>query len=193
MKVLFVDMDNVIVNLSEGVVDWINRELEKPVYKGSYRCDLTEKDIVQYYFWDNYKLQESFGRKLQERMFNTEKFWYSLSPIRDSLNVLRRLSEKFNIYIATRPALNDVCISEKMDWVKIHLPFIGVDKVVFTQDKSILRGDIMIDDEYEQLKRFEGTRILFYQPYTSWDVLTKCDYVVKSWKSLEEILDDMVE
>ena len=46
----------------------------------------------------------------------------------------------------------------KFNWLAEHFPFIPSSHIVFCGDKSILRGDFLIDDNPRQLQRFAATR-----------------------------------
>jgi 5'(3')-deoxyribonucleotidase len=124
-------------------------------------------------------------------MFDTEGFWTGLDPYKDSLNVLKNLSSLYNIYIATKPIYNNICVNEKVEWLKIHLPFISEDNIVFTRDKGILSGDIMIDDEAGNLLKFEGKRILYGQPYNV-SFMPSFNYMATNWKEIGDMLGEHI-
>ena len=54
---------------------------------------------------------------------------------------------------------------EKMEWVDEHYPQIGSKKIIFSQHKGIINGDVLIDDLFENLNGFSGLRVLFARPW----------------------------
>jgi 5'(3')-deoxyribonucleotidase len=180
-------MDNTIVDLTDGILGWMNSELKNPKYQYQFPIDLKRNQITEFDVWKNWKLPESIGTKLREQMFNTPGFWHDLPPIKGSIQSLKNLQSRYNIYVSTKPIYNDVCVSEKIDWIKVHLPFINQDNVVFSRDKGILLGDAMVDDEPSHLLKFQGKRLLFMQPYNQsyWHAFNYC---ASEWHEMESIL-----
>ena len=90
-------------------------------------------------------------------------FFMNLEPIKDSIEYFKKLEEHFDMWILTRPSVqNPLCYTEKALWVKEKL---GIDiqyKTIMCCDKSLLKGDFLIDDtlEYGQTE-FEGELIHF--------------------------------
>ena len=187
MLTLFMDMDNTIVDLTSGILDWMNIEMRNPKYKYQYPMDVKRQQFTEYDVWKNWKLPEELGTKLKEQMFNMPGFWHDLYPYKGSVQALKNLHGKYNIYIATKPIYNDVCVNEKIDWIKVHLPFINQDNIVFCRDKSILSGDVLVDDEPGNLLKFTGKRVLFMQQYNA-DYIKSFNYWAGNWKELEDLL-----
>lgn len=185
MKTLFLDMDNVITDFSGAACDWFNDALQSPRYKGDYPMDLMPEHIKIYTIWENYHLPKGLGESLLKQMFDDPNFWY-MAPMTGAINGVKNLCELYNTYIVTAPVWNDVCVPEKIDWIKVHLPFFELERLIFTRDKSILRGDILVDDYWKYLTQFDGRRILFRHSYGESGL---CDYIVYNWKQLEELLN----
>jgi 5'-nucleotidase len=90
-------------------------------------------------------------------------FFMNLEPIKDSIESFKLLETYFDMWILTRPSVqNTLCYTEKAIWVKEKL---GIDiqyKTIMCCDKSLLKGHYLIDDtlEYGQTE-FEGELIHF--------------------------------
>jgi hypothetical protein len=57
-------------------------------------------------------------------------------------------SEGFQLYICTSPILtSQYCAQEKLNWIRHHLGEKWLSRVIITADKSVVRGDILIDDK----------------------------------------------
>ena len=188
MQRLFLDMDNVITDYSYSACEWFNKELGRPKYKGEYPVDLMPENIKDYSMWKNYYLPKNIGKPLQEQMFEDSEFWRTMDPITGSLNYIRKLNSKYEVYIATAAKYNDVCVQEKVDWIKKHLPFIHEERLVFSMNKSILYGDILVDDFWKYLLQFEGRCVLFLQPYNE-SRFDQFGYAVSGWRELWELLN----
>lgn len=72
-------------------------------------------------------------------------FYRNLKPI--GLEQFRMLAEFHDVYILTAPSVhNPMSYTEKAEWIKEHLGGNWLEKLIISYDKSLLRGDILIDD-----------------------------------------------
>lgn len=186
MKTLFLDLDNVITDFLGAACDWFNDELHKPRYKNEYSTILTPDDITDYATWKSYHLPKGLGEKLFKEMFDDPDFW-QMAPIKGALNGVKNLCKLYDTYIVTAPVWNDVCVQEKGDWIKVHLPFFELDRLIFARDKSVLFGDILVDDYWQYLLQFNGKRVLFTHRFNQ-DRTVQFGYSVSNWVQLEELL-----
>lgn len=90
-------------------------------------------------------------------------FFLNLKPITDSLQAVNILKKDFDVWILTRPSVHNIsCYSEKALWIKNHLGFDMQEKTILCTDKSLLKGDFLIDDQVEHGQEdFEGQLIRF--------------------------------
>jgi len=90
-------------------------------------------------------------------------FFLNLEPIKDSIESFKKLEEHFDMWILTRPSVqNPLCYTEKAVWIKEKLGTNIQYKTIMCSDKSLLKGDFLIDDtlEYGQTE-FEGELVHF--------------------------------
>ncbi len=75
-----------------------------------------------------------------------------------SINEMEDMGLK--VYICTAPLLTSrFCVQEKFEWVRRYLGEKWLDKIIMCQDKSLVRGDILIDDKpFETLVPFGNHR-----------------------------------
>lgn len=86
-------------------------------------------------------------------------FFLGLKPIPGAIDAFRKLSEKYDVWILTRPSPQNVnCYTEKAQWVWNNLGEEVVEKVIMSCDKNLLKGDFLIDDNQWD---FEGRLIKF--------------------------------
>ncbi len=90
-----------------------------------------------------------------------DDFFEDLDVIADSQRVLERLSQHYEIFIATAAMEFPRSFGPKYRWLERHFPFLSPSRYVFCGDKSILKADYLIDDMPRHLDRFNGKGLLF--------------------------------
>jgi len=93
-------------------------------------------------------------------------FYRNLAPLPGALEAMKALhaSSTHMPYILTAPSIyNPACYTEKRLWVEDHLGFDMVSRLIISPDKSLLKGDILIDDNVARhgQDRFDGDFIHF--------------------------------
>lgn len=78
-------------------------------------------------------------------------FVAALTPIPGALEAVREITARGHAtYLCTAPMNgNPTCASEKFEWVVRHLGQEYHDRVIITNDKTLVRGDLLIDDKPE--------------------------------------------
>lgn len=93
--------------------------------------------------------------------------------------ITRLLEEGHNIRVCTSQLTkNPYCLQEKYDWLQHHAPSL-IRRLIITKDKTLVRGDILIDDKPRITGSLVPTwqHVIFDQPYNrhvegprmSWD------------------------
>ena len=112
-------------------------------------------------------------------------FFLKLKPIEFSITTVKILSHYFDLYILTRPSVYNInSYSEKALWIQNHLGFKYLDKLIMSCDKSLLKGDYLVDDSISdgQLE-FEGELIRFgSEQFPDW--LVVATYLLEKENSL---------
>ncbi|MGB6153734.1 MAG: 5'(3')-deoxyribonucleotidase, partial [Pricia sp.] len=108
-------------------------------------------------------------------------FFRDLNPIADSQTVLKKLNEKYEVYIASAAMQFPNSLEEKSEWLDEHFPFIPWRRRILCGDKHILKGDILIDDRSYNLEEFEGRPLLFTSPH---NIHTTGIERVNDWKEV---------
>lgn len=108
-------------------------------------------------------------------------FFLSLTPIENAIQSYKKLEEHFDVWILTRPSVENVlCYTEKALWVRKYLGFDAQKKIIMCIDKSMVKGDYLIDDtdEHGQLD-FDGEFIKFGSDrFPNWNTIL--DYLIIS-------------
>jgi 5'(3')-deoxyribonucleotidase/uncharacterized protein with PQ loop repeat len=94
-------------------------------------------------------------------------FFADLELVEGSQVALRRLSESYEIFIASAAMDVPTSFDAKFKWLQRHFSFIPPSHYVFCGDKSILLADYLIDDRPRHFERFAGTGILFTAPHNA--------------------------
>ncbi|WP_342505744.1 5'-3'-deoxyribonucleotidase [Sporosarcina sp. FSL K6-2383] len=152
MKRIAIDMDEVISHFSVGCLELFNKEFnEKYTIK-----DLQGKLLVE--------LDARFADRVDYYLAN-ESFFLDLQVIKDSQEVIQKLSARYDIYIVTAAMEFPTSLAPKYQWLKRHFSFLNDKNFVFCGDKSIIHADYLIDDTPSNLDRFTGQGILFTAPH----------------------------
>lgn len=172
MSLLLVDMDGVDVDWGAGwdkALDAIGPDAANiPRHKDQQSFDLkrglnrTEKQIVDH---------------VMKHMRYIE-----LTAIPGAIKALRSMVEYgHDVFLCTSPWLpNKFCAQDKLDWVEQRLGTEWAARVIITKDKTMVRGDYLIDDKPDITGRFEPTwtQIMFTQPY---NVDVQAQFRLNSW------------
>ncbi|MEA1786173.1 5'(3')-deoxyribonucleotidase [Arenibacter sp. GZD96] len=150
---LFVDMDEVMANTFKAHIDRYNADFNE---------NLTEADCMGREVWQCVPedRQESIHKHA-----SLDGFFMELEPIKDSQVVLKELSQKYEVYIASAAMQYPKSLIEKYHWLDAHFPFIHWKKRILCGDKHILHGDVLIDDRTFNLETFKGRPIMFTSPH----------------------------
>lgn len=85
--------------------------------------------------------------------------------IEDSQQVIRELSERYEIFITTAALEYPTSFTAKYEWLQEHFSFIPWTNIVFCGDKSIIAADYLLDDNVRHFRRFRGEGIIFTAPH----------------------------
>ena len=118
---------------------------------------------------------------------NSLGFFRNAPVMEESQRVLKRLNDRYKIFIVSAAMEFPNSFSEKHAWLNEHFPFITWRQMVFCGSKEIIRADIMIDDHFKNLDFFTGETMLFTQPHNIFAPDGKHKRV-HSWLQIEEML-----
>jgi len=152
VKRIAIDMDEVISHFSVGCLELFNKEFNEKYTTE----DLQGKLLVE--------LDARFEDRV-DHYLATESFFLDLKVIKDSQEVIRKLSAHYEIYIVTAAMEFPASLAPKYQWLKQHFSFLNDNNFVFCGDKSIIHADYLIDDTPSNLDTFTGRGILFTAPH----------------------------
>lgn len=158
MRIL-VDMDGVLADFERGFLDDWRARFPERAY-----IPLEERNV--------FYVQEQYGEAFRAdtwAIMTTPGFFRRLSPIpggAGALNAMR--SEGIDVWLCTSPLSGmPTCATEKFEWVAEHLGEWWTERIIIARDKTLVRGDILIDDRPEMTGVEQPTweHVLYDQPY----------------------------
>jgi 5'-nucleotidase len=100
------------------------------------------------------------------------KFFEDMEPIQDAIETVNWLRKIHDVYILSAPSgRNVLSYTEKRVWVEKYFDFDLSERLILSNQKDFLKGDILIDDRRngKGQDRFEGEFILFGSlQYPTW-------------------------
>lgn len=153
-------MRRICVDMDEVIADTLAEHLRR--YNQHFQEQITLKDLAGKGIWGG----TPPDRQQQLRAFlDAEDFFEDLPLMPDAQDVLRELSKRLEIFIATQAMAVPNSLGPKYRWLQRHFAFIPPTHYVFCGDKSILRADFLIDDMPRNLTLFAGQGLLFSAPH----------------------------
>lgn len=148
-------MQRIAIDMDEVIADFNPKHLR--VFNRDYNESLTVNDLM------GTRLRELRPQLKNEIMayLNDPAFFRDLDVMKDSQEVIKWLSERFEVFITTAAMEFPTSFTAKYEWLKEHFPFIDGMNYVFCGDKSIIHADYLIDDNVRHFHEFKGQGILF--------------------------------
>jgi 5'(3')-deoxyribonucleotidase len=172
-------MQRIAVDMDEVIADALGELLAR--YNRQKKANLTKVDLQGKWFW---QVLPPGDQQLIEKYLQSEDFFEDLPVIPGSQDVLRRISQRYEVFIATAAMAFPNSFGPKYRWLRRHFSFLSPHNFVFCGDKSILHADFLIDDMPYNLENFRGEGILFTSPH---NIGTKGYRRVDSWQDIADI------
>lgn len=152
-KSIAIDMDQVLANLFKKLTYVFNEQ---------FGTAYTEEEFI---LTSPKDLSDEDNKKLFE-LLNEPDFFRDLEVLDEhAIEVVQKLQERFDIYIATAAMDVPGSFNAKYEWLREHMPFIKTENIVFCGNKAVIHTDYLIDDSPRQLRAFSGTGLLYAMPY----------------------------
>jgi len=172
--IFIVDCDDVLNNLVSGWLD---------LYNIKYSDNLKIEGVKGWNIGNYTKIGDEMYVLL-----GSPGLFRNLDIQPDCYDVLKFLNEFFDIQIVS--ASTHMTYSDKAEWILEKLPFIPISSFSSMKNKFLLTGALMLDDNPENLKFFEGEKIIYTKP---WNEDINCYKRADNWKQVKVILEDYLE
>ncbi len=178
------DMDGTSVNFSKDLDLKLERVLPPEAF--------ATRKIHEYWIEDAF--EEKYHNTIYELLCE-EGFFLNMEPIPGAIEAIHEmLDEKLRVMICTTPHPESMfCIGEKTAWVKKYLGKEFVKHMIFTQDKTIIHADVLIDDKPEihgYNKSPSWTHVLFGAVYNQH---VDTPHRLNDWTKWREVIYPILE
>lgn len=155
-KIIYFDMDNVLVDFQSGLDQFSNEE------KVKYADDGTSKPHYD----------------------DIPGFFSKMKPMPGAIEAVNELAEKYDCYIlTTAPWNNPTALQDKLDWIKRYFPRTFHKRVIFTHQKNLCfqPGAYLIDDRTAHgISKFGDHHIQFgTEKFSKWQSVVE---YLNNWK-----------
>jgi 5'-nucleotidase len=152
MKRLIVDMDDVMADATGQFINYYEREfgvrVERAILNGKGEGEG---------FPENHSAIAEFPYR--------ENFFRTMAVNERCQEVMEKLNKRYELFIVSAAMEFPQSLSEKLQWINEHFPFLTWKQVVFCGSKRVVHGDYMIDDLVRNLEHFNGEKFIFTAPH----------------------------
>ncbi len=157
--ILLVDQDGCLSDIEEGfLANW------KKMYPDEFHIPLEQR--TTHMIIDQYPFEL---RQKVKSVYHAHGFFLELKPIPGAVQALNEMmSMDLDVRICTSPLHHyENCLVEKYNWVQRYFGFEYTKRIVITQDKTLIRGNYLIDDNPHVSGIYppEWEHIVFDAPY----------------------------
>lgn len=177
--IVLVDMDNTLVDFDVGLL-----KIWQKLYPHEFFVPLEERTA--------FHPHNDYPKHLQSKVQNIcheEGFIHDLPPTPGGIEAVHELLNKgHDVRFCTSHLLTyDHCVLEKYQWIERNFDASYVDRIILTRDKTLIRGDILIDDKPEitGIKKPIWEHILYDRPFNR-GITNKRRL---DWQNWQKILD----
>ncbi|XP_028377276.1 5'(3')-deoxyribonucleotidase, cytosolic type [Phyllostomus discolor] len=140
---VLVDMDGVLADFEAGLLRAFCRR-----FPGEPHVPLAERR--GFFAREQYRaLRPDLADKVAS-VYEAPGFFLDLEPIPGAVEAMQQMNalKDTEVFICTSPLLKfDHCVGEKYRWVEKHLGPQFVERIIMTRDKTVVLGDLLIDDK----------------------------------------------
>ena len=180
---IIVDCDDVIIDLLSTWVKKLNK---------LYGTNVNKEDIKDWGLGKYFNLSEE---QLVAPLLDAS-LWDEVKPIKGAVKALESISKTNNVFIATATDYRNFEAKIEKALTK-YFPFIPVNNIVKCDNKSLLKADIIIDDNLNNLMGDSNLKILFTRAhnecFTYKELREKNIIRCNNWSEIQTIVEIIEE
>lgn len=170
-KKIAIDMDEVLADTLGAIIDGVNERANLGITVESLNGQKLKHVIPEH-------------DGLVTEILREPGFFRHLKVMPNAQEVVEKLNEHYDVYIATAAMDVPTSFHDKYEWLLEHFPFLDPQHFVFCGRKNIINAEYLIDDNPRQLAIFEGESIM----YTAVHNMNHHEYKrVNGWKDVEAL------
>ena len=173
MRIL-IDMDEVMADAIERFLEWYERD-----FGIRYTKEQLHGTRLQFIIPEEH-------REIVKAYPHQKGFFKDLPLIPHSQEVIKELNDRYDVYVASAAMEFQYSLQDKFEWLDEHFPFIHWKRRILCGDKSVLKGDVLINDHDFNLSVFNGRAIMFTASHNVNE--TKYERL-NSWLDAEKLFD----
>ncbi|EGG97901.1 5' nucleotidase, deoxy (Pyrimidine), cytosolic type C protein (NT5C) [Staphylococcus warneri VCU121] len=147
-KKIAIDMDEVLADTLGAIIDGVNERANLGITVESLNGQKLKHVIPEH-------------DGLVTEILREPGFFRHLKVMPNAQEVVEKLNEHYDVYIATAAMDVPTSFHDKYEWLLEHFPFLDPQHFVFCGRKNIINADYLIDDNPRQLAIFEGESIMY--------------------------------
>ena len=177
-KVLLIDMDGVVADFELGFLQAFRSKYPSEPY-----IPIPERTV--------FKIKDQYPEELKPKVrsiIEAPGFYRNLPMIKGSKSTIMEMYDMgLNFYFCSSPLSKyKNCVLEKYEWIEEQFGSNFTDKIILTRDKTVVQGDLLIDDKPEitgALEEPSWEHILYISPYNK-NVEGKRRLSWENWKEI---------
>lgn len=171
--VILCDMDDVLEELLAAWCEWLNYV---------HNLSVSPEDVTE---WDMAKAYPTLSKAEVFEPIYFNDFWRCVMPKYGAASIVQQLiDEGYPFYVVTASSYKT--IEAKLDWALFRpFPFLSYRQVITAHDKSMIKGDVIIDDGVHNLGGERKLRLLMDAPHNrSFDAASSGAIRVFNWQDI---------
>ncbi len=157
--------------------------------------ELTERNT----FYVAKQYPEKFRSQIYQ-MVTKKGFFNNLPPMAGAVDAMNAMQQAgHEVFICTSPLTTWYnCVAEKYAWVETHLGSEWTKKIILTKDKTLVQGDILIDDKPVITGCMPPTwqHVLYDCPYNRAEnnIQLRAELIDKprlTWENWQEVIENL--
>lgn len=150
-ELLLIDQDGVLADFMGHVYNTVEQET------GARYCHADTTD----YWFGNIPHKDLFTE-----IINREGTYRHLDVITGAVRAVNRLRERYDVRVCSAPPKHSkTAEDEKREWLAEHFDMDFAESAIFTRDKHLIRGKLLIEDNPDIQRNADWRPVIFDQPW----------------------------